>query len=181
MPAYLCWEYATPLAPLEKLEGYGFREGIMQTRKYSKKDLQKGLAALRYESFMLKSLARSIALVVAGRREIRNAALESFLLHVRILIEFFYNDNPHKDDIVASHFFSPPGKWKAIRPKQSAILKQTKKRAHKLLAHLTYTRLRQTQETKKWAYMKIAGELEAVLNVFYKHLPDDLRELDELE
>lgn len=150
------------------------------TKKYSKKDLQKGLTTLRYESFMLKSLARSMSFGIAERRAIRNAVVESFLLHARVLIDFFYNDNPHKDDIVASHFFSPAGKWKAIRPKQPAILKQTKKHADKLLAHITYTRLRQTRETKRWAYMRIAGELEEVLNAFYEHLPDSLGGLDEL-
>ena len=123
---------------------------------------------------MFRSLAKGLASDIAGKSVIGNALLESFLMHVRVLIDFFYNDNPRDDDIIAEHFFPIPNEWINIRTTKSKTLCEAKNRAHKLLAHLTYTRLSTTLDTKKWDLIKITNEIENVLQVFLQRVPKDL-------
>jgi hypothetical protein len=128
------------------------------------------LECLKYEVWMLWSLVNILAIDNQGTGVIHNALLESFLIHARILIEFLYKNEPHKDTVRASQYFTPDSLWESIRPPQTELLKETEKDAHKLLAHLTYTRLeRKTQ----WPYIKIADDIEAVLHVFRENLPGD--------
>jgi len=56
---------------------------------------------LHYEVCMLTSLARGIASGIAGQGPILNALLESFVVHVRVLMDFLYNKSPKPDDVIA--------------------------------------------------------------------------------
>ena len=148
---------------------------VMKRKKRSVTELQEASNALHYEVTMFRSLAKGLGSGIAGKSVIGNALLESVLMHVRVLIDFFYADNPRDDDIIAEHFFLPlPDEWTNIRPPKSKTLGEAKNRAHKLLAHLTYTRLSTTQETKKWDLIKITNEIENVLRVFLQRVPKDL-------
>ena len=124
----------------------------------------------QYEVSMLRSLANILATDNQGKGVIHNALLESFLIHARILIEFLYKDQPYKDTVRASQYFTSKSPWKSVQPSKTELLKKTEKDAHKYLAHLTYTRL---QGKKQWPYIRIVNDIEAVLQVFYKNLPDD--------
>ena len=124
----------------------------------------------KYEVWMLRSLANILDIDNKGTGVIHNALVESFLIHARILIEFLYKDQPYQDTVRASQYFTSKSPWKSIQPPKTELLEKTEKDAHKYLAHLTYTRL---QEKKQWPYIKIANDIKAVLQVFYKNLPDD--------
>jgi hypothetical protein len=93
--------------------------------------------------------------------------LESFLLHARNLIAFLYDresSNSTHDDVLAEHFCPDAAAWRAaMRP--SAVLEETKVRAHKYLAHITYTR----EVPQGWEVQAIARELSASLEVFLRH------------
>lgn len=104
-----------------------------------------------------------------------NALIESFVVHTRVLIYFFY-DNPKKDDISAKHFID---EWEKIRLPQSDILKTAKNKADKQLAHLTYARLTTYKEieSKKWKIREISVNMESVLQTFIDKLPGDKKNL----
>ena len=133
-------------------------------------ELKGALEHLKYEVWMLWSLAHILAADNQGQGVIHNALLESFLIHARILTEFLYRNKPLQDTILASQYFPSANNWESIRPPKTELLKETEKDAHKQLAHLTYTRL---QGKTQWPYIKTANDIEAVLQVFRENLPDD--------
>lgn len=141
-----------------------------KTESRTVEELKNALLALDYEVWMLWSLANILATDNQGKGVIHNALLESFLIHARILIEFLYKNQPYKDTVRASQYFTSDSPWKSIRPQKTELLEKTEKDAHKQLAHLTYTRL---QGKRQWPYVKIANDIKAVLQVFYENLPDD--------
>ena len=141
-----------------------------KTENRTVEELKNALESLKYEVWMLWSLANILATDNQGKGVIHNALLESFLIHARILIEFLYKNKPYKDTVRASQYFTSDSPWKSIRPQKTELLEKTEKDAHKHLAHLTYTRL---QGKRGWPYIKIANDIKAVLQVFYENLPDD--------
>lgn len=128
---------------------------------------------LHYEIWMLSSLANGIASGIPGQGPIANALLESFVIHVRAIMDFLYADNPQADDVVAEDFFGDPEQWKTTRPALSQSLSQAKRRAGKEIAHLTYARLNVTPETKPWSFVQIANEISTVMSVFLQNVPKD--------
>ncbi len=128
---------------------------------------------LHYEVWMLSSLANGIASGIPGQGPIANALLESFVIHVRAIMDFLYADNPQADDVIAEDFFGDPEQWKKTRPALSQSLSQAKRRAGKEVAHLTYARLDVTPETKPWSFVQIANEISTVMNVFLQNVPKD--------
>ncbi len=90
---------------------------------------------------------------------IYNALLESFIIHTRNLVHFFYND-PLYDDIVAAHFIFG---WELIRGPKSTILRQVEEEANKKVAHLTYQRF---TGDYIWDIAEITHQLRQVLRLF---------------
>jgi len=105
-------------------------------------------------------------------RVINNALIESFAIHVRALIDFFYT--PEKeDDVVAVHFFSTQTEWTKARPRKTEEeLKRIKNRVNKEVAHLTYAR--QTVKTKEWPFKELLTDMNKVVDVFVAQVPKDL-------
>lgn len=145
----------------------------MDRKIRTEQELQEASDHLHYEIWMLTSLAHGIASGIAGQGPIANALLESFVIHVRGLMNFLYNQSPQPDDVVAQDYFSPTDEWewRNIRPALSELLRQAKRRAGKEVAHLTYARLDVTPETKPWPIIQIANEISAVINVFLENVP----------
>ena len=137
--------------------------------------LREASDALYYEVSMLRVTAITFASDIFGENvsPILNAVLESFAVHVRVLIDFFYSENPRKDDIIAEHFFLTPNRWQGIRPPKSETLVKAKTRANKLLAHLTYTRLKENLD-KRWPVAEIMKDIENVLDFFLQNVPKEL-------
>jgi hypothetical protein len=86
-------------------------------------ELREASRHLHYEYGML---VRSASLLTSGalRGNIMEAmALESFLIHVRGLIDFFYPRKTVKeDDVLARHYFDPEDEWARRGPDISAAL-----------------------------------------------------------
>jgi hypothetical protein len=144
-----------------------------RTRR-SNEELQLASDHLFYEVVMFRSLAEVMA---SGRFQndnlINSAVLESFMIHVRILLDFLYADNPKSDDVIAEDFFYTPNTWVTKRYEKSELIKTVHKRVGKEIAHLTYERLKQTLETKKWKYIDIANEVVDLINLFIEIVPDE--------
>ncbi|QDV50881.1 hypothetical protein [Gimesia fumaroli] len=118
----------------------------------------------------------------------RNAVLESFLLHSRVLLDFLTGTEKYSDDIVASQFVDQPkhSTWERIRKnllqkyKDKICIKMTngkslglKKLLHKRLAHLTTTRILIPDELKGWDREEIKTFVEECFNDFLEFLPED--------
>ncbi len=81
-----------------------------------------------------------------------NALIESFAVHLRALLDFFYlESSKNDDDILAVHFFNDPNVWEAAKPKLTpAELRAIKTRVKKEVAHLTYKRIAISSVEKDW-------------------------------
>jgi len=107
--------------------------------------------------------------------EVRDASalVESFLLHARVLRDFFCREGKG-DDVVARHFVS--GWTQPPVSEYSYISDQKQKdRLNKALAHLTTARVRYDSEGKQWDVDKVRCEIERMIDRFLSELPDDRR------
>lgn len=139
----------------------------------SQEELKEASNHLYYEIWMFQTLSQAMALGIAGEGPINNSLLESFTIHVRALIGFFYSENPRNDDIIAEDFFKNENDWHNIRPIKTEILDKAKRRADKEVAHLIYNRLEVTPEKKHWEFIKIFDDLQALVNIFIENVPID--------
>jgi len=73
---------------------------------------------------------------------LNNAILESLLLHVRNLLDFFEHSGMPNDDVLSAHCRFPGS--------VITIDKQSRERLNKDLAHLTYSRTQRSPADRKW-------------------------------
>lgn len=102
---------------------------------------------------------------------IYNALLNSFLSHVRSLLEFIYTEakKANNDHVIAEDFFGEdPDFWRNNRPEKTLLLHQTHTRVQQAAVHLTYTR---NKEQPRWAWIDIRQDLDSVLYTFVKLVP----------
>nr|MBP7322114.1 hypothetical protein [Deltaproteobacteria bacterium] len=147
---------------------------LIARRQRSKRELQKASEQLYYEFWMLTSVAKGLASGIAVKGWLQNALLESFIIHVRALLDFLYTDDPKSDDIAAVDYFADKEGWAIIRPMLSRSLRVARKRAGKEVAHLTYSRLSVSPENKIWSFIDITTEIQVVLSIFLEHAQADL-------
>lgn len=136
------------------------------SRLRSKEDLDLAAGHLNYEYQMLRTIAREVS---TGMRPqlLTNALLESFVIHLRALIDFFYPPERTKpDDMLATDYFPDSTTWETARPPISDVLRNARTRAHKEIAHLTYARLDVTSDTKPWNVVGISKEIEVLMARF---------------
>jgi len=101
-----------------------------------------------------------------------NMALETFLLHARNLVEFFYTKHKkYSTDVRALDFFENKGSWIGSRPNLTGSLTKIRERAGKELAHLTYKRISGTPPEKDWSTGETVEDLVKVINIFLDRLP----------
>lgn len=121
-------------------------------------ELRKAKIEVYYE---IQQLALTATLATNDVR-LNNALVESRLLHVRTLIDFFEISSCTKDDVLAIHYGFP----------QTTISIETayKERLNKDLAHLTYSRTRRSSADKSWPdHRVIRPVLESCL-LFIDHM-----------
>lgn len=135
---------------------------------------EKAISAICYEIKMFRWIAKRITENVPASQE-NNAIIESFAIHTRALIDFFY-EKPKQDDVVARHYVVD---WKP--PSKTSILVEAKTKANKQLAHITYSRVDDARyadpDKKSWDVEKISFDLEKTITLFFKSLPDDYHNL----
>jgi len=103
----------------------------------------------------------------------RNILLETFLLHARVLRDFFVQ-NPKGDDVSASHFYDDPNIWISITSNHCTYLQNNRTRLNKYLAHLTYDRI---NEDKNWQTDIIFKEVCTAWELFHSMLNKDQQAL----
>lgn len=146
----------------------------MPEKKHTSDELRRASNHLWYEMGMFQGLVLGMGSGIAGEGNVlSNSLVESFAIHVRVLIHFFYTEIPHKDDVLAVHFFHESEDWNKHRPLETEILEVAKTRADKEVAHLTYLRLKVTPEMKTWNFKDIFNDLQRVLDKFIELVPRD--------
>jgi len=96
-----------------------------------------------------------------------NMALETFVVHWRALIEFFYKTERRSDDMRVDDFIDK-SKWQKTRESMPSWVKKLNCRAGKEIAHLTSSRKYGTPPEKNWPYKEMREHLEAIITVFVK-------------
>jgi hypothetical protein len=123
---------------------------------------------------MLASLAHGIASGIAGQGPIANALIESFVVHLRCLLDFLYPPrNRRPDDVIAEDYFESPAAWENVRPPISAKLRKARDRAGKEMAHLTYARLDVAPQAKPWPFVELTNEISNLLDAFLQNVDPD--------
>ncbi len=143
----------------------GHGGNIMPTRRsYSDQQLlDYSEEHLLYELKMFRWVVQNLP---PDKSFLLSASLESFAIHLRGLIEFFYK-TPNKaraDDLVAADFFDPPGSWKPGAIPKS--LSDARERTNKEIGHITYKRKGATDPTKPWPVTELFNEVHAIAQKF---------------
>ena len=92
-----------------------------------------------------------------------SALLESFALHLRNLIDFFYNRTAPKNYVIARHFFDLPSNW---TPNITPKLGKACTRANEEVSHLTQGRKSGDTPDKLWDAAGLFKEIETVAKDF---------------
>jgi hypothetical protein len=98
------------------------------------------------------------------------AVIESFAMHARTLIAFFYPDSERKDDVSAQNFFSG-NVLPSTFPPLSPVLAEVRSRASKEIGHLTTKRIAGQPPEKNWPVLQALRELHSVLVAFVRGAP----------
>lgn len=118
---------------------------------------------LMHELSMLWEMAQILPHRKAGAET--SAFVESFCIHLRNLIDFFYR--PAKmDDVTAQDFLNPSTDWKPTEP---SLLTNAHNRANKELNHLTQQRKSGASKDKEWDTATLLNEIDSVAKDFADH------------
>jgi hypothetical protein len=104
-----------------------------------------------------------------------NTVLESFLLHARVLRDYFWQvGKGHKDYVYADDYFDNPDDWVENRGCVPKYLQENQDRMNTLLAHLSRKRLNYIGD-KEWDVAEIITSLSNTWIDFFSRLPADRR------
>jgi hypothetical protein len=124
------------------------------------------LKHLRYEIRMFKATGHLLMSGQLPEGEHRNAVLESFTIHARILLQFFHPDGPGSDEMIANDYFGDPVEWKRARGRLPDTVAAVRERVGIEIAHLTYNRIDITDEAKRWNLAEMYATIAALVDQF---------------
>jgi hypothetical protein len=140
-------------------------------KKRNPQELRDASEHLLYELGMLDRLAHLLALSAFGEGPVANALLESFAMHARNLLQFFdVPEKPREDDVLAEDYFGSSEAWESVRGAVPSALRGIAVRVGKEVAHLTYARLKVTEEVKGWRFLEIASAVIHLARQFEAHV-----------
>jgi len=139
----------------------------MTSKTLTNIDLYKMSCLLAYDLWMLCELSEKayddLHIVI------RNALNESFVIHARNLIEFFYTKRMSQGNIIASQFFDN-NEWDSLIKNKCVILTQFKIRASQYVMHLSSKRLHPADDDYQLDYEKIRDEILKIAIFFFKEV-----------
>ena len=109
-----------------------------------------------------------------------NAFLESFLIHLRIILEFLFKKEAGKgkDDIISKYYMDETDWSKMITELEKILtgvdLDDLKKRVNTEIVHLSFERNKKDTKTKQWEYLKLRENVLKACLVFYKYANKEL-------
>jgi hypothetical protein len=135
--------------------------------------LREASGHLQYEVWMFMETAALLARDTGLPVIIRNALLEAFTVHARVLLDVFYPSSSRDDDVLAADFFDDPLTWARQRPRMTPALRRVDTRVGKEVAHLTYARNTVTADAKRWHFLDIGREMVAIVVKFDSLVPPE--------
>ncbi len=108
---------------------------------------------LHYEFVMLINTHNLIPLrQIQENDNLRNAIIEAQAIHMRVLFNFFFPNNPRPSDMIAEDYYDDPEIWRKYQKgiADSKEISKIRKRVNKEIAHLTYDRLDLSLDQKSW-------------------------------
>ena len=145
----------------------------MTRRSRSQEELRNASDSLIYEYWMLKGTTHLLLhhddITEIGL--LRNALLESFLIHARALVDFFFVGKFNReDDAIAGDYFDEREKdsWETHHADPDWF-KDARARINMGVAHISYERRKDV-----WDYMLIEREISNTLDEFVKRVSVDL-------
>ena len=142
-------------------------------RKLTDNELVDSLEHIKYEIDMLLETLKILITQNKLDRIIRNAIVESFIIHARALISFLYYQPKKCDDVMASDFLDDT-KWNQLFGSIPPNLNDIRIRAHKEIAHITTFRIGRKLVEKKWDLAGITTGIYKELRVFIDNVPTRL-------
>ena len=98
------------------------------------------------------------------------ALAESFLIHARSLLHFFFDDHKRTPtDLLASDFVVDPTAWRAAYPSPSKLLEDFMVRVDAEVAHVTTLRKAGQPTQKAWDVQAILNALANTMKDFVDH------------
>jgi len=146
---------------------------IKNKRKITKYTLKKASEHIYYEVLMFN---QTLELLIQKKPQIEiNILLDSFAIHARNLLDFFYpKDSARIDDLLVFDFIDKLFYYNRNKTKKKELIFISRK-VDKQVAHLTYTRNRYNQNTKAWPFVDISRKINKTLKAFYYSLPDSYK------
>ncbi len=147
--------------------------------KLSQKILKRTAEHVYYEVLMLHFTTMYLGKILnppTSHRYLVNTILESWGMHLRNLLDFFYISTAqrYKDDVLAEDYVSDLRQFKRQRTK-AKVFSHIKKRVAKQFAHLTYHRNVYNRRTKPWQCAKIYNQISPTIVAFYNSLPNNMK------
>lgn len=133
-------------------------------------EVQRASPDLDYEERMFIATARLLE-SEDWEEDHKRALLESFLIHFRNLWDFMCKHSSNPDDVLAIDFLRSEDKLLDLREHVPGRLKELHDRAHKMVAHLTYTRSTLEEIKKSWPVSEIANDIVGALRRFESMRP----------
>ncbi len=140
-------------------------------------ELRRDAKHLDYEIWMLMETAERLRgdKPMPDDEIAKRAVLESWLVHVRILMEFFSNRaGPDSDNVQAVHYVSGSSAKRRLRaqqPRKGSREWKRVKEIHKALAHLARDRDRLNTDWNEWDLEMVTSRLRS----FFEVLPPERR------
>jgi hypothetical protein len=132
------------------------------------KELRAASKHLGYEVDMLRGTADRL---LSGMEEgvAKNAFLESFTVHARALVQFFFGAK--SGDVLADHYVLDVRMWRVARGKLPRALKDVADRVGKEIVHLSYGRLVVGPDANNWNVHAVHAALMELCEKFIRHVP----------
>lgn len=150
----------------------------MQRTSRTQTELHADSRTLLYEFDMLCGTADQLTrLDRTGQRIAYNATIESFAVHCRALISFFFdhlNANARDTDVIAVDFFTVSNRW-ALPNGIGSFLRTAKDQASKQIAHITTDRRNLNSlggKDANWKVSDIVQSICIVMSSFLAAAPD---------
>jgi len=144
----------------------------MRRKRRSDEVLRAASDHLCYEYWMFRELTAGLATGTIQPGWLHNALVESWVVHLRAIVDFvFPPKSVNPDDVVAADFFDRPSDWEAALPAMSEALTRGRRRAAKEIVHLSYRRIGINHEDKQWHFVALAAEVEPLMAHFLRQVP----------
>lgn len=149
---------------------------------WNQSELRSDSRTLEYEFKMLCAVAANIGNGrPTGDWGSKNAHVESFAIHCRNLVFFFFaHDSANKagwargNDILAVDYFKQNSDWITVCPPISTTLLNAKPQADRQVAHITEERRGLNQPsgpTASWSISDVVRDIATVMKAFLDHVP----------